>query len=222
MPQDLTPQQRHLLATELQGTHPQNNPVLEQVDRAFSEHPRCPHCQHEQVTKLGRVKIFDGISLGIPHFRIGFPSNVGVAFFTDTRRGLPENDRRGGLRYAKVSCRIQRVCDPDRSQPDILYGTDSYTFPWRAGKSGLHRLHRDGCARPLPVSLLLNKSFPLLRVYSGRSARDVCLFKRFSLPIAPGVCAGKRKSLLEVRRDAIRFSGSSPKSAVNFFPRRDP
>ncbi len=54
--QDLTPQQRHILATDLQGTYPQNNPVLEQVDRAFSEHPRCPHCQHEQVAKWGRVQ----------------------------------------------------------------------------------------------------------------------------------------------------------------------
>ena len=104
-------------------------------------------------------KFIGGTTLEIPRFRIGLPSKKDVTPFTESGRGVMENDRRGGLRYAKVSCRIQRVCDPDRFQPDILYGTASYTFPGRAGKSGLHRLHRDGCARPLPVSLLLIEVF---------------------------------------------------------------
>ena len=39
--QDLTPQHRHIFATDLQNAHQRNNPVLEQIDHAFSEHPRC-------------------------------------------------------------------------------------------------------------------------------------------------------------------------------------
>jgi transposase-like protein len=53
---DLTPQQRHILAGELQEGLQTDNPVLEQIDRTFSEHPCCPHCHHEQVAKWGRVK----------------------------------------------------------------------------------------------------------------------------------------------------------------------
>jgi len=54
--QDLTPQQRHVLAEDLQDATQTENPVLAQIDRAFSEHPRCPHCQDEHVAKWGRVK----------------------------------------------------------------------------------------------------------------------------------------------------------------------
>ncbi len=52
---DLTPQQRTLLVEDLRDAKQTENPVLEQIDRTFSEHPRCPHCQHEQVARWGRV-----------------------------------------------------------------------------------------------------------------------------------------------------------------------
>ena len=53
--QELTPSQRHILAEDLQNPDPTANPVLEQIDRAFSENPRCPHCLDRRGAKWGRV-----------------------------------------------------------------------------------------------------------------------------------------------------------------------
>ena len=52
---DLTPRQRSLLVEDLRDSTHTKNPVLAQIDRTFSEHPRCPHCRHEPVAKWGRV-----------------------------------------------------------------------------------------------------------------------------------------------------------------------
>lgn len=53
---DLTPQQRRMLVEDLQDPSQTSNPVLEQIDQAFAEHPQCPHCHHGNVRKWGRIK----------------------------------------------------------------------------------------------------------------------------------------------------------------------